>query len=41
VLHFTFRREAMWLLILAVLLPLLAILFAIAVPALRDWLDAR
>jgi hypothetical protein len=40
-LHFTFRREAKWLLVLTLLGPLLAILATIVLPALRDWLAAR
>jgi hypothetical protein len=34
-LRFTFERESYWMLVLYVLLPLLAILFAIVLPALR------
>jgi len=34
-LRFTFERESHWMLVLYVLLPLLAILFSIVIPALR------
>ena len=34
-LGFTFERESHWMLVLYVLLPLLAILFSIVIPALR------
>ena len=39
-LSFTFEREAKWLVVLFVLLPLLGILFAIVFPGiLRRWLS--
>jgi hypothetical protein len=38
---FTFRREAKWLLVLTLLLPLLGILATIVLPAWRNWLGAR
>jgi hypothetical protein len=34
---FTFEREANWLVVLCVLLPLLGILFAIVIPGIRRW----
>jgi uncharacterized membrane protein YjgN (DUF898 family) len=37
--HFMFERESRWMIVLYVLLPLLAILFAIVIPGLwRRWL---
>ena len=36
-LRFTFERESYWMLVLYVLLPLLAILFAIVIPGVMRW----
>jgi phosphotransferase system glucose/maltose/N-acetylglucosamine-specific IIC component len=39
--HFTFKREAKWLLILSLALPAIGILFAIVWPVVARWLGAR
>lgn len=36
-LRFTFEREARWLVVLCVLIPVLGILVAIVIPGLRRW----
>jgi phosphotransferase system glucose/maltose/N-acetylglucosamine-specific IIC component len=39
--HFTFKREAKWLMLLTLVLPVLAFLFAIVWPAVARWLGAK
>ena len=39
--HFSFRREARWLMLLVFALPVIAILAALAVPAVAHWLGWR